>query len=134
MKMDIFRYHKEVEDEATGEKKEIKFEDLDQLDKIRVGIKRRLQEMTPYLDKWPQGMALGLKPQNLTTTMSQLYNISDEIWYLAGDRSTDINWYTKRHLLTKVYCLTELYMIQDKSQGFSDTWEFLDRRLQEMET
>lgn len=70
MKTDIFRYHKEVEDPETGEKKEINFEDLDQLDKIRVGIKRRLQEMTPYIDKWPQGMALGLKPQNMTTTLS----------------------------------------------------------------
>lgn len=56
------------------------------------------------------------------------------MWYLAGDRSTDINYYTKRHLLAKVYCITELYMIQDKSQGFNDTWEFLDRRLHEMES
>lgn len=74
-----------------------------------------------------------MKPQNLPTTLSQIYKISDEIWYLAGDRSIDINWYTKRHMLTKVYCLTELYMLQDKSEGFNDTWHFLERRLDEME-
>jgi ubiquinone biosynthesis protein COQ9 len=45
-------------------------------------------------------MALGLKPQNLPTTLSKLGAISDEIWYLSGDQSTDINWYTKRALLT----------------------------------
>ena len=53
MKTDIVRYHKEVNDEESGEKKEINFEDLDQKYKIRVGVKRRLQEMIPYIDKWP---------------------------------------------------------------------------------
>lgn len=88
--------------------------------------------MSLYIDKWPQAMALGLRPENLPTTLSQLFKISDEIWYLAGDRSTDIKWYNKRHLLTKVYIVTELFMLQDKSQGFEDTWQFLDRRLDEM--
>ena len=60
-------------------------------------------------------MVIGLKPENLPKTLSQLYKISDEIWYLAGDRSIDINWYNKRHQLTKVYIVTELYMLQDKS-------------------
>ena len=27
--------------------------------------------------------------------------------------------------------MTELYIIQDKSPGFQDTWQFLDRRLEE---
>ena len=71
-----------------------------------------------YVDKWPQGMALGLRPGNLATTLAQLYRISDEVWFVAGDRSTDLSWYNKRHQLTKVFVVTELFMLQDKSQGF----------------
>jgi ubiquinone biosynthesis protein COQ9 len=87
--------------------------------------------MAPYIDKWPQAMALGLQPKNLTTTLQQISSISDEIWKLSGDQSTDINWYTKRALLSKIYVLTETYMLQDKSPNFEQTWEFLDNRLED---
>ena len=30
----------------------------------------------------------------------------DDIWYWAGDRSTDFNWYTKRALLAGIYTST----------------------------
>ena len=30
-----------------------------------------------------------------------------------------------------MYVLTETYMISDKSQDFKDTWEFLDRRIED---
>ena len=53
---------------------------------------------------------------------------------MSGDKSTDFNWYTKRSLLTKVYVMTELHMVQDKSEDFADTWEFMDRRLDEVAT
>ena len=59
-------------------------------------------------------------------------HLVDEIWYMAGDRSTDINWYTKRGLLKTVYISTELYMLQDKSHNHEQTWKFLERRIDEM--
>ena len=75
-------------------------------------------------------MALGLQPSNVSTTLSQLASISDEIWKHSGDQSTDINWYTKRALLTNIYVLTETFMLQDKSPNFDETWQFLDNRLE----
>jgi hypothetical protein len=78
-------------------------------------------------------MLLGLKHPNLFLTLGKLSEISDELWYLSGDRSTNINWYVRRYLLTKAYILTELYMIQDKSNNYQETWEFLDRRIAELE-
>lgn len=88
--------------------------------------------MVPYIEKWPQAMVLGIKHPNLFPTLNKISEISDEIWYQAGDRSLDASWYTKRGLLTKTYIATELFMIQDKSPDFEDTWDFLDRRLDEM--
>lgn len=47
-------------------------------------------------------------------------------------RNLQMNWYSKRTLLAGVYTSTELYMTQDKSQDFQETWKFLDRRLQDV--
>ena len=85
-----------------------------------------------YIDKWPQAMLLGLRHYNLSTTLHKLFAISDEICFQAGDRSTDSSWYVQRSMLLKVYCLTEIHMLADKSENFEDTWSFLDRRLAEM--
>lgn len=122
MKTDIGRYHQKRLEQETGEEIDIGFDDLEEKEKIKVGIQKRLQVMSLYIEKWPQAMAIGLRPENLSTTLSNLYKISDEIWYVAGDRSTHISWYNKRHQLTKLYIVTELYMLQDKSQGFEQTW------------
>lgn len=42
------------------------------------------------------------------------------------------NWYTKRASLAGVYKSTEIYMLQDNSEGHENTWEFLDRRLEDL--
>jgi ubiquinone biosynthesis protein COQ9 len=68
-------------------------------------------------------------PQNMPNTMQQLGELVDEMWFLAGDKSTDLNWYTKRMLLSGVYTSTEMFMTQDQSEGYKATFEFLDRRL-----
>ena len=34
----------------------------------------------------------------------------------------------------KIYMSTEMYMVQDRSAGHRDTWEFLDRRLEDFNT
>ena len=48
--------------------------------------------------------------------------------------SDQFNWYTKRVSLAAVYKSTELFMLQDRSHDFEDTWTFLDRRLQNLGT
>lgn len=40
--------------------------------------------------------------------MERLALMVDDIWYWAGDRSTDFNWYTKRALLAGIYTSTGL--------------------------
>ena len=37
-----------------------------------------------------------------------IYNLSSDIWYLAGDQSTDYNFYTKRIILATI--LSKLYL------------------------
>jgi ubiquinone biosynthesis protein COQ9 len=51
------------------------------------------------------------------------------MWRIAGDTSSDFNHYTKRLTLGAVYGSTLLNWIDDKSEGWSETSAFLDRRL-----
>jgi ubiquinone biosynthesis protein COQ9 len=64
--------------------------------RIKAGVRARLEYMIPYLTVWPQAMALGALPQNLMETARNLGIMADEIWWHAGDRSTDMNWYSRR--------------------------------------
>ena len=72
------------------------------------------------------------QPSHIPAAVAELARLSDEIWFLAGDTSVDINWYTKRASLSTIYSGTELFMTQDKSADFLETEKFLDRRLEEL--
>lgn len=98
-------------------------------DRVKAGVQARLSFFAPYTKTWAQAMALGLQPAALPETLNLLAIGSDEVWYWAGDRSTDLNWYTRRVLLMGVMAATETAMLSDKSAGHAETWEFLDRRL-----
>ncbi|TDH68029.1 hypothetical protein CCR75_003822 [Bremia lactucae] len=100
-------------------------------ERLKFGVRTRLEMLEPVVATWPQGMAIGALPQNAPNTAKKLANLSDEIWYFAGDKSTDFSWYTKRAILAGIYASTELFMLNDKSLDFHDTWEFLDRRVDE---
>ena len=62
--------------------------------------------LIPYLNKWPQAMALKAFPANTPSALQTLALMVDDMWYWAGDRSTDFSWYTKRALLTSIYVST----------------------------
>ena len=44
-----------------------------------------------------------LIPTNYKTLSTQLYKSIDLMWYIAGDNSTDFNFYTKRMILSGIY-------------------------------
>lgn len=69
---------------------------------------------------------------NIPPSLRELFLLSDEIWFLAGDEAVDASWYTKRATLASVYAATETYSTTDQSTEFRDTEAFLDRRLDEV--
>ena len=69
-------------------------------------------------------------PQNYQTSLSSLFSTVDQIWFLAGDNSTDFNYYTKRAILAKIYSSTLLYWI--KKGDLTDLSVFLDQELKKV--
>ncbi|CAF98943.1 unnamed protein product, partial [Tetraodon nigroviridis] len=116
--------HKQIQLGQTEPKKTADF--------LRDAVETRLRMYIPYIDSWPQAMSILLLPHNIPDSLKHLSNLVDDIWYYAGDRSTDMNWYTKRAALTGIYNTTELVMLQDSSPDFQDTWNFLDNRIQDV--
>ena len=61
-----------------------------------------------------------------------IWGTADAIWSALGDTSRDINWYSKRAILSGVYGSTVLFWLGDTSDGFSRTREFLSRRISDV--
>uniref|UniRef100_UPI00358F467A ubiquinone biosynthesis protein COQ9-B, mitochondrial-like n=1 Tax=Myxine glutinosa TaxID=7769 RepID=UPI00358F467A len=96
---------------------------------LRDALESRLRMHIPYMNRWSQAMGLLMTPQALPDSVCLLSELVDEIWFQAGDRSTDFNWYTRRGLLAAIYSATELVMVQDSSEDYEETWSFLEHRL-----
>jgi len=64
--------------------------------------------------------------------LRRIWETADIIWRLAGDKSTDFNYYSKRLLLSWVYLSTMSCWIDDKDKKFKDTKVFLDKRISEV--
>jgi hypothetical protein len=74
-------------------------------------------------------MALGAQPQHIPATAERLLRSADDLWWLAGDTSTDLHWYSRRLLLVSVIVASELHLLTDASAGHAETWAFIERRV-----
>eukprot|EP00775_Hariotina_reticulata_P001194 gene1194-biopygen2410 len=107
------------------------FSSMPEHQRIAAAVRRRLEMNIPYMEVWPQALAVLSKPANSPMALQLLVQLVDSIWYSIGDTSTDTSWYRKRALLAGIYTTTEIYMLTDFSPGYQDTWQQLDRRLQD---
>ncbi|MBL6958414.1 MAG: COQ9 family protein [Rhodospirillales bacterium] len=106
--------------------------DLDEMkvrDRVAAGVRARLEALTPHREAVRYVLAYLALPTNGGTVLRLTFNTLNAIWYAAGDTATDFNYYTKRGLLAPVYMSTVLYWLSDTSEGYADTWDFLDRRI-----
>lgn len=117
-----------TKEESTYTKK------TDVLENVATLVTQRIKGNEGIAQFLPEILATLAMPANFSSSISELHNLSDDIWYLAGDESHDFAWYTRRMTLSSLYVATELFMSQDKSSGFRDTYEFLERRLSEAAT
>ena len=70
-----------------------------------------------------------LIPSNNKIMKSSLYKSVDTMWYLAGDNSTDFNFYTKRLILAVIY-VNALFVLFNKN--FDEVEKNIDRNLKKI--
>ncbi|MFY9212332.1 MAG: COQ9 family protein [Aestuariivita sp.] len=97
-------------------------------DKIAAAVRFRLQAIDDK-EAVRRGTTLFSLPHHAPEGAKLIWGTCDAIWTALGDSSDDINWYTKRATLSGVYSSTVLYWLGDDSVDHQATWDFLDRRI-----
>jgi ubiquinone biosynthesis protein COQ9 len=101
-------------------------------EKIAQAVLTRLDLLLPYRDAVRRDLARRAARPLSRRGLRQLYGTVDAMWRAAGDRSTDLNFYSKRGLLAGVYASTLLVWLDDRSDGQETTQAFLERRIGEV--
>ena len=97
-------------------------------DKIAALVRMRIEEIDDR-EVVRKASAFFALPKNVSDGSKLIWGTCDAIWSVLGDTSDDINWYTKRATLSAVYSSTVLFWLGDDSAENAATWEFLDRRI-----
>lgn len=139
LEMELILFHlkkcRQELDNITKSEKYLKdFANKTETDKLRYLLNKRLEMNKPILKYLPNALGHMILPGNLTQSLSELHNLSDDITYYAGDKSTDFAWYSKRFSISGLYVQSELFMLTDTSENIEDTAKFVDDRLKEIET
>ncbi len=79
-----------------------------------------------------RAVALFALPHLALDGSRMIWRTCDRIWTALGDRSDDINWYTKRATLSGVYSASVLYWLGDDSANAENTRAFVDRRIDDV--
>ncbi len=101
-------------------------------ERIKFLVKARIEFYASNKESVRRLFAYLLMPLNAPFATKILYQTVDDMWRLAGDTSTDYNFYTKRALLAGVFNSTMLFWLSDNSENNQQTWDFLDRRIEEV--
>ncbi len=108
--------------------------DLDAMryrDRIVAAVRFRL-EATQDREAVRRGVTLFALPQHAGEGAKLIWDTCDLIWQALGDTSVDHNWYSKRVSLAGVYSATVLFWLGDDSPDHQATWDFLDRRIEDI--
>lgn len=113
-------------------------QDLDSIrvrDRIAASVRTRIMVNADNREALRCCMSWLALPPNVSIGMKNALRTVSEMWYAAGDQSTDWNYYSKRGLLLPVYTTTVLYWLADTADDngdYPETWGYLDRRIDDV--
>lgn len=99
-------------------------------DRIAAAVRTRLDLADRELVR--RGTTLFSLPMHAADGAKAIWGTADRIWTALGDTTQDLSWYTKRATLSAVYGATVLYWLGDESSDRQATWDFLDRRIEQV--
>ena len=94
-------------------------------DALYLAIEAHLDYIAPYASSWPSALALMAEPQQLPHTLNAMMATVDDLCDFAAIHNSRGGWYVERGLLLSLFCSTELYLLSDASNNFTDTKAFL---------
>lgn len=124
-------YHTQGDAQMLARLADADLADMKFRDRVAAAVRFRIEAVEDK-ETVRRGTALFALPMYAADGAKAIWGTADAIWTALGDTSTDVNWYTKRATLSGVYSATVLYWLGDTSEDHVDTWEFLDRRIEDV--
>lgn len=100
-------------------------------DKVATALRYRIEAMSDR-EAVRRATALFALPNHAAEGARLVWETADHVWTALGDKSDDLNWYSKRATLSAVWASTVLYWLGDDSAGQADTLAFIDRRIEDV--
>jgi ubiquinone biosynthesis protein COQ9 len=98
-------------------------------ERIRRLVSFRLDMLAGREEALTRALSIMAMPHNAARALRLGWAGADAMWYLAGDKATDYNHYTKRTILAGIYAATLAVYAHDRSEGKTETQSFLTRRI-----
>lgn len=123
----IIMYLDEMNFRMTSESKKINLSKLRVHQRIRELIILRLKIMSKEKKLISKTLSSLFLPHNYKLASRRLYKAVDQMWFLAGDNSTDFNYYSKRSILSYIYVTILIHYINN--DNIEQTISLLDKKL-----
>lgn len=128
---DLLRaWSEKLDDAVRAELEAADLKDLKIRARVTRGVRLRLEKMADRKISARRAAAFLALPLNAPMGAELSFRTADAIWRGIGDTATDFNYYTKRLLLAGVITSTMLYWFSDEAEDSQPTWDFLDRRIE----
>ena len=111
----IEMYLEEINSKMTLESKKINLIRLRTHERIRELVILRLRIMFQEKKLISKTFLYLLMPHNYKLASKNLYKAVDQMWFLAGDNSTDFNFYSKRVILSSIYIIVMMHFINNNN-------------------
>ena len=121
-------YHRMGDDQMVAQMKASDLTEMRYRDRVVHAIRLRLELADKEAVR--RGSTFFALPQYAGDGAKAIWGTADKVWEALDDTSRDVNWYTKRVTLSAVYSSVVLYWLGDTSDNHAATWEFLDRRIE----
>ena len=99
-------------------------------ERVRFGVMARLEALNGHEEAARRARARLLLPDAAAEGPQLLWATADTIWRAIGDTSTDVNFYTKRTILSGVFGSTLSAWLNESDAEKPEAQAFLDRRIQ----
>ena len=120
-------YIDEINKKMTIKSKKINFLRLRTHERIRELFILRLKIISKEKKLISKTYTYLFLPHNSKLGLKKLYRTVDQMWFLAGDNSTDFNFYSKRMILASIYISVMIHFLNNNNIDL--TIIFLDKQL-----
>lgn len=100
--------------------------------KILTSLKIRFEILNKNKNAIKKSLIYLAKPTNQILSTKLIYKIVDFTWNSIGDKSKDINFYTKRAILAAIYSSAIIIWLNDKTDNLDKTSMFLEKSIMNM--